>query len=190
MNARDQKIIDTALRLADKEGWEKITLEQIAKSTKIPATQIKKKFESTREILPLIVVSVTEKTFAACGKPDNKTPVHDRLFDILMARFDVLQRHRAAILSIVTASRKDPQTALILACAQLEAMKKIQNFSSVLKYKTYRIFTPYLLWMLFLAAFQIWKTDETIDMAKTMAALDRYLRYACRAAIILRVKQV
>ena len=186
----DQKICEAALRLAALQEWDKVTLEQIARAAKIPARDIKARFTATADILPLIISNVTLESFKACGKPKGAASAHERLFDTLMARFDQLQKHRKAILSISRAALRQPNLPLILLPAQLDTMKKTLEFAGIKTQKTCDTFASIGLLGVFLATFRVWKEDETLDMSKTMAALDRYLRYTDRAVTLLRIKFV
>lgn len=183
---QNQKICEATLRVAA-DGWDKVTLERIAKASKISLTEIKNKFAAPRDVLPLIVDYITATSFASCGKIDKKASAHDRLFDILMARFDVLQPHRRAIRSITESARKAPQIGLRMAPAEFQAMKKTMKFAGVEAQKTCAGLQVAGLLGVFCFTCFVWWNDETLDMSKTMAALDRALRMAHRAATLLRV---
>src|SRR5208283_4486841 len=103
----DKKIAEAALQLAASRGWRGVTLEHIAKATKIPQTRIKALYADRDAILPLLVDFISAKAISVLSKPDKTSPPHDRLFERMMARFDVLQEHRKAILSIAAAARGD-----------------------------------------------------------------------------------
>ena len=183
----DARLCEVVLRLAASQGWQKVTLEQIARAAKISAEQIEKRFTDPNAILPLIVDELSTQALKAVGKPDRKASPHDRLFEILMARFDILQMQRKALLSIAAAARRDPRMALSLAPAQIRAMQQVLDFAGLAPTGACSKLTPLALWALFLATFRTWTSDETPDMSRTMAALDRYLRYADRAAVLCRI---
>jgi AcrR family transcriptional regulator len=186
----DQKICAAALRLAAARGWENVTLEQIAKAAKIPLPPLKALFADSNAILPLIVRHISAETFKACDKPDHNAPPHDRLFDVMMARFDRLQQSRKAVLSIAAFARREPRSAVILFQAQIEAMRSTLAFTGFASGKACATLAPLAVWGIHFAAFRAWQHDETLDMSKTMAALDWYLRYAGRAATLLRADYV
>ena len=184
---QDRKIAEAALRLAA-GGWEKVTLEQVAKAAKIPAAETKKRFADTADLLPLIVGYVTHQAMSLARKPTAATPLHDRLFDALMARFDVLQNHRKAFLSLAESGCQQPKIALKVLPAQHAAMQETLKFVDARGTKFCNNLPPLGLMAIYMAAFAVWRRDEALDMSKTMAALDRYLRYAARAATLLRAE--
>lgn len=185
---QDTAITEAALRLAAAHGWNKVTLEQVARAAKIPLHKIRKRFSGTAEIVPLIVHGVTQKSLKACARPKGDASAHERLFDVLMARFDQLQNHRKAILSIAGAGWRQPNLLLILLPAHGEAMKRTLKFCQLGSGQACNALAPFGLSAVFLATGRVWMEDETLDMSKTMAALDRYLRHADVAARLLRVK--
>jgi AcrR family transcriptional regulator len=187
---QDAVIAETALRLAAAHGWNKMTLKQIAHDAKIPQQKIETRFSRTSEILPLIIQNMTQKSLKACAKPKRTASVHERLFDVLMARFDRLQTHRKAILSIVSAVRQQPDLLLILLPAHADAMKATLKFCQVGAGQTCNALMPFGVSAVFLSASRVWMEDETLDMSKTMAALDRYLRHADVGARLFRIKIV
>jgi AcrR family transcriptional regulator len=182
----DKKIAETALRLAASRGWQGVTLERIAKAAGIPSARIKARYADRNAILPVLVDYVSAKAAGVSGKSDRASPPRDRLFEAAMARFDVLQAHRKAILSIAADSR----TAVILASAQIRVMKNILERAGLARKSGDANLKAIALWGIYLAAFRVWCGDETLDMSKTMAALDRYLHCADKAVILFRANQL
>ncbi len=182
----DALIAEVALRLIARNGWKKLTLEQIAKALKIPLTQIKSRLENISLVVPLIVDNITRQTLIGFGSIEADSSPRDRLFDILMVRFDVLQNHRKAILSIASSMRMEKNLALILIPAHIKAMQEMLKAAQISSPHICDKLAPIALWGVFLLTFRVWQTDETLDMSKTMAALDRNLRYAERTATFLR----
>lgn len=176
------------LRVLDAQGWQKMTLTQVAKTAKVPLARLEKQFPNKIDFLPLIVEFVTEKSFAACGKLDEGISVRDGIFDVLMARFDVLQLHRKAILSIADSAQKDAEIILTLSKAQYKAMQKTLKFVSVRGKPSCIDAHAVGLMGVYWFAFRVWITDEAIDMPKTMAALNRYLQMADKVITLLRTK--
>ena len=181
----DKKIALAVLRLAAARGWKDVTLEQIAKAAKLSSAQ-KKQFVHKNDVLPCIVRMVTQETQAATGKPDKRAAPHDRLFDVMMTRFDVMQKNRKGLLAIFKNVPQAPDMLCKFLPTQGEAMRDMLALAGLAEEgKGPRQHLVGLgLGVVYLATLRVWQTDETLDMAKTMAALDRYLRWAGRAADI------
>jgi hypothetical protein len=180
--ADNAKIAAAALRSATNLGWNKVTLESVAKGMKVPLATLKARFATTAHLVPVIAEEIDREAFASVGNPSG--PPHDMLFDLLMARFDVMQRNRKAILSMAEAARYDGVLARSLACAGLSSLYRFID-----RAKLNAPPRPALaagLATIYGYAFWVWRQDYSRDMAKTMAAVDRALRYAEKAATLLK----
>ena len=109
-------------------------------------------------------------------------PVRDRLFDMLMRRFDVMQAHRPGVLALLRALSADPGMALLLALATRRSMRWMLDAAgfdtSGLNGELHtRGLVGVWLW-----AVRAWRSDESADLAATMAALDKALNRAEEAA--------
>ena len=188
-NDFEKKIAHAALRVAASRGWKAVTLDQIAKAAKVPVVTIKKNFKSANEILPAIIRTVTAETATHLGKPDIRASPRDRIFEVMMARFDVLQKYRKAIVSIIVESRRDSGMLCVLFPAQSQAMREMLTLAGLDKnqLKQPEWVTAAGMGAIYLAALRIWHRDETLDMARTMASLDRYLRWGEKATELAEI---
>lgn len=185
---QDDKISAALLQLAAQKPFEKITLEQIAKTAKITLPEFRKRFQNVRDVVPLVVRQITKAAFAAVEKPDVSAPLHDRLFEMLMARFDQLQKSRRGILSIMEAARHDPRMMMILLAEQNKAMNKVLHYCRLDLDQVCEPFIQTALHTIYLSTVRVWKSDETLDISKTMSALDRALRLSQKLARLLHVQ--
>lgn len=181
----DKKICDAALKLAALHGWGALTLNQISQATKLSVPQIKKRFSDTNGILPAIVGQFDRETKAALGKTATGTTPHDRLFEIMIARFDVLQKHRAALLRIITEVKRNPSLARHIFPSQIKTMKTMLDLAKLKQTGPKELLATFGLYTIFILTLHTWERDESKDMSKTMSALDRYLRRAEKLADIL-----
>ncbi len=108
---------------------------------------------------------------------ENSTP-KDMLFEVLMARFDILEANRKAFLEIYKILQKNPQQFIKLFPTFLESMITTAELS---KYKvnglkgTIRL--KGLMIIYFVTFFQ-WVDDKDSSLEKTMTALDKNLDQA------------
>ncbi len=170
------KIAVAALRLASTKSWAHVTLDDIAKAAKVPAAAFKNRFTMTAHLIPIIAAEIDREAFA--GQKFSGAP-HDILFDIFMARFDVMQKHRNAIEGIADAARQDRALSWALASATMDGAYLIIDRAKFKK--PARPMLALGLFCVYSWAFFAWRRDTSRDMAKTMAALDRALRLAGKA---------
>ena len=102
----------------------------------------------------------------------------DMLFEVLMARFDILELHRKSFLEIYKTLKQNPQYFIKLLPSFLESMIVTAELS---KYNvnglkgTIRV--KGLMAVYFLTFFQ-WIDDKTPSLEKTMTVLDKNLNQA------------
>jgi len=178
----DAKIASAALKLAASRGWKSVTLEAIAKSTKLPSSILKARFASPYDLVPLISAEIDREAFAHLSKMSG-TP-HDQLFDVLMARFDILQKYRKAILSMAETARTDRPLSCALGRTTLDGLYRVIDLVDITTPP--RPILAAGLGAIYSWAFVIWCKDNSRDMAKTMAAVDRGLRLTEKIVTLLK----
>lgn len=170
-------VIDTALDLAAKNGWRVLNLAEIAGEAGLPLSKVYPHFGSTQAILDGFARRIDAQVLAEeLDEEELAQPARDRVFDVLMRRFDLLQPQRAALANIIYDQMRDPAAGLC-SLAQLRrsmilmleaAGLSADGLSGMLRVKG--------LMAIYLATLRVWLKDDTADLAKTMAALDGYLR--------------
>jgi AcrR family transcriptional regulator len=169
------RIIAAALRLAETRGWRDLSLGEIAAEAHVPLVEFRKEFQSKGQILAAfsraIDLAVLEK-FPAPG-PD---VARDRLFDVLLTRFELMQPYKVAIRRI----RDDVGSSLSESLAQMRPALKSQYWMLAAAGISGEGGTGFLrvqgLLSVYARVFSIWLEDDDPGMARTMAALDRRLR--------------
>ena len=180
-------IIATALELAATQGWRDTTLADIAEAAGVPFAEVYARFRSKAAIVSAFSGQIDAAVLAKDDPDLLDQPPRDRLFDVIMRRFDAMAPHKAAVRAIVCGSICDPEA---LVCASfglrrsmtwmLEAARiDTAGLSGVVRVKG--------LAALYLAVLRVWFEDDSEDMARTMAALDRRLRQAERLVMLCRL---
>lgn len=168
-----QRLITAALALAEEKGWRRIGMAEIAEAAGLSLAETYAIARSKHAILWALRRQVDEAMLAG-GVVGGDSP-RDRLFDVLMRRFEALRPYRAGLRTILCDSVGSP--ALIgtlpgllrsmgwtLAAAGLPA--------SGLRGRIARRVIAAIYVSLLPAFFR----DESRDLGSTMAALDKRLR--------------
>ncbi len=170
------RIIEAALALAVSRGWRRIRLAHIAKEAGVTMAELRHAFPSKGAILNGFIRRTDEQVLAQ-GKADGSS-ARDRLFDVLMRRFDVLQPHRAAVSEIVKDSLFDPAAPLCLGPRLMCSMAWMLEAAGLSSQGPAGLLRTKGLALVYLVALRAWLMDDSADKARTMAALDRGLRQA------------
>ena len=105
--------------------------------------------------------------------PDERP--RDRVFDLLMRRFDALAPHRAAIEALGRELPLDP-VALAAAARLFRSMRWMLEAAGIPAEGLAGILAVKLTAAAYMATMRTWLRDDSPDLAPTMAALDRRLR--------------
>src|SRR6184192_596853 len=117
------RIIDAALAGIVRQGWRRLSLADIAAEAGLPILRVYRLFSSKPAILCGFFRRIDETVLAAPpeGEPDERP--RDRVFDLLMRRFDALQPYRAALDVLARELPTDPLAALAAGAGLLRAMR-------------------------------------------------------------------
>lgn len=175
------KIIEAALVCAAECDWRDVSMADIAAKADISIADLYAEFSSRGALLNGFGRMVDAGVLAG-GAAAMDEPPADRLFDVLMRRFDILNRHREGVLSIVDASSRDPMMALCGAGQLRQSMSWMLEAAGLSSDGWRGMLRVKGLMAVYLYTLRAWMRDDSEDMAKTMAALDRALKQAGRFA--------
>lgn len=170
------KILDAALRLAATEAWAGVSLTQIARVAKVPTNEVARLFPETSDIV-VALMQRTDEQVRRAGSDANESP-RERLFDVTMRRFDLLQAHRAAVLSVLDAVRRDRGMACKTARHMRSLVTTLLETAQIPVHGLSGEVKRAGLSVVYLYVVSVWRRDDSADMARTMAALDRNLSRA------------
>ncbi|MBL8838064.1 MAG: TetR family transcriptional regulator [Alphaproteobacteria bacterium] len=172
------RAIDALMALTAAKGWRHVALADVAVEANLTLSALYALFRSKAAILGGFLRRVDEAAFAEREPGERRRgdgSVRDRLFDLLMRRFDALKPHRAALREIARAAPGDCALALCLGPRLFNAMRWTADAAGVetsglIGPARVKVVTAAYLW-----AFRVFLTDESEDLAATMAALDKAL---------------
>lgn len=172
----EEKIVKAALRLAASRGWTGLSLADIAKTAKVSLSDLSKSFSSKAGILNAYGRRIDERVLQEVSAEDvSGETAQDRLFDVLMMRFDALSDDREALKRISADIRRDPLAAAPLARPLLQSMGWMLEAAGIDSSGIAGAMRVRGLAFIWGAAFRVWLEDDE-DQSKTMAELDRRLR--------------
>src|SRR5262249_32888179 len=90
------RIIAAALRLAETRAWRELSLGEIAGEAGIPLALLRGTFQSKGQILVAFARAVDQAVLEKFASP-GADAARDRLFDVLITRFEIMQPYKAAI---------------------------------------------------------------------------------------------
>ena len=180
-------IVAAALELAAVQGWRDTRLGDIAAAAKLTLAQVLAVYPSKAAIVAAFTREIDEAVVKVEDPDLAAQPVRDRLFDVIMRRFDALGPHKAAVRAIVRDTARDPVSAVCAACALGRSMAWMLEAARVDGSGLSGLVRKKGLGVVYLSVLCVWLNDDSEDMAKTMAALDRRLRRAENLVMLCRL---
>ena len=179
----DQALISAAFALAAMSGWASVSPAAAARHAALPLECARARFPTANAILLRFGRLADEH---ALTDALDTGATRERLFDVVMRRFDALQAHRAGILALLDRLPADPGTALILAGATAGSMGWMLEAAGVPSSGWRGALASQGMGVVWLYALRAWRQDDSPDLSGTMAALDRALTRAEQVAGWLR----
>jgi len=174
---RKGRILAAALGCAANKRWADVTLLDIAESANVPISELRDEFTTKTQLIAGLLRAIDEEVLKRAAKRTEGQEKRDRLFDIIMTRFDVLGPHKAALKSIYASGAADVSLAVPYLSSQ-HWMLEAAGIGTDGPAGTIKVAG---LGMAYAWVFRTWLDDDDPGLAKTMAALDRRLRRGERA---------
>lgn len=166
------RIVAAALRLAGEKPWQEISLRDIAAADGLSLAELSDTFKSKAEILTFFMKSVDREVLEKAPAPQAGESPRDALFEVIMARFDILEPHKRALRSIVEAGEIELSMIAPVMVSQgwmLQAAG-IDSSGPLGAVRTAGLASVYQ------SVLRTWLDDDDPGAARTMAVLDRRLR--------------
>lgn len=170
-----EQLVAAAMDLAAKKGWRSLSLAEIAEAAGVSLVDAYRECPNRMAILKEAFAEIDRKVLAG-PRADRNEPVRDRLFDVMMRRFDALAPRKQGVAAILRDLPGDPG---VLMCSlphlakSMAWMLEAAGLSAFGPAGTVRIKA---LTAVYLPTLRDWLNDDSPDMARTMAGLDRRLR--------------
>lgn len=177
---RRDVVLEAAMVLAGRTGWRRLTLAEIAAEAGVTLAELYGAFPDKAGILRHFGRRIDERVLAGTGADMAAESRRDRLFDVLMRRFDALVPYRDGVRALSREAVRDPSLALCGAPGLLRAMAWSLEAAGIRADGLAGVVRTKALAVLYLSVLRVWLEDESPDMAATMAALDARLGRADR----------
>lgn len=173
--SRRSKAVRTAFELAKERGWGDIGLSDIAQAANLSLADLRREFSCKSDIIRAFQKEVDAEVLARARPATEAQSPRDRLFDVIMTRFEAMQPYKPALRRISSYLCCRPGEAAPLLCGSLASQywmlagsgAKLDGPGGALRVAG--------LAALYGKVFQVWLDDPSPSLDKTMAALDKRL---------------
>lgn len=169
------RLIDAALGLAGESGWRRLTMAAVAERAGVPLNEALQVHGSRNEVLRAMGHHVDQAMLReALGFTEQDSP-RDRLFDMLMRRYDTLSRWRPGLAAIIRDLPTDPVSFVVSMQGVYHSMGLALEAAGLAADGVKGIASRKGLAAVYLSTMRVWVKDDSEDNAQTMAALDKGL---------------
>ncbi|MEQ9491773.1 MAG: helix-turn-helix domain-containing protein [Alphaproteobacteria bacterium] len=168
-------IVDAAFGLFADRGWRSTGMADIAEAAGVSLGDLSLHFGLKTQIVTALMERVDREVLSDTGPEDSEESHRDRLFDVMMRRFDAMTPYKAGIERVVKDLPRDPAAALAVAARarrSLAWMLAAAGIDSDGLRGMVRVKALATVWAL---TMREWFRDDSPDMSRTMAVLDKHL---------------
>jgi hypothetical protein len=168
------KAVKALLKLAEERSFGDIARIDIAHEAGVSLADLTREFSCRSDILRAFQAEIDAEVLAKTKPSAGPTP-RDRLFDIVMMRFEAMAPYKPALKRIASYLACRPGEGASLACSSLTSQywmlagagAKLDGARGAVRVAG--------LAAIYARVFQVWLDDPSPSLDKTMAALDRRL---------------
>lgn len=179
--SRRTKAVRASLELAQERGWNETSLADIAQRAGIGLADLRREFSCKTDILKAFQAEVDAEVLAKARTASPERSPRDRLFDIIMTRFELMAPYKPALKRIAGDLCCRPGETAGLFCSSLISQywmlagtgAKLSGPGGALRVAG--------LTGIYGRVAAVWLNDDTPGLDRTMAALDRQLKDGERA---------
>jgi len=176
----ENAVIDAALKVAARRPWRDVRLGDIAAEAGLDLADLAKTASGKADI----VRRFSRRTDRALLQSLKRQPVegdpHDRLFEVVMRRLEILMPHRTALASILEAPAGHPAGLLMLAGSAATTQSWMLAAAGLEEDGPAGLVKQGGLACIYARTLKVWLRDDDPGLARTMAALDGDLRDGAR----------
>lgn len=187
MNNYQAKVAEATLKSLLSNEWNSITYDKICKKLKLDKNKVSKNIKKKHDLLKNINQYFDSKIMIEFKLVDKSTK-RDMLFEILMLRFDLLNRYRKSILKIYDVFKCKPNNFIFLLPSFIHSMSMMAKAANIETKGLQGNIKLKGILVVYFATFLIWTKDENPTLDKTMTSLDNYLERAESLLDLLEIK--
>ena len=174
--SKRNRAIQAALELAAEGGWNAVTFAAIGERTGLSLADLRRDFTCRTDILRAFQMEIDAAVLAKAKLAASEQSPRDRVFDIVMTRFEVMTSYKTALRRISADLCCRPAEAAQLLPSSLASQywmlagagAKLEGPGAGLRVAG--------LASIYAKVFRVWLDDSSPGLDRTMTALDRRLK--------------
>ena len=173
--AKPPGVIDATMTLIGGRGWHQVALADIAAASNTSLAELHAAYPSKQAILSAFIRQIDAAMLAG---PALEGSPRERLFELIMRRLDALDPYKPGVEALLRGLPCDPVASICIVGDAMNAMGWMLEAAGLESQGVRGMLRRKGLAVIYAATLRVWVGDESEDLAKTMAALDRHLKRA------------
>jgi AcrR family transcriptional regulator len=168
------------LALVETQGWTDLSFAEIAEKAGVPIAEAHRIYPSKTAVLLGLTRAIDERILSGLETDPLEGSAKDRLFDIVMRRFDVLKADRNAYRRLMRQLPTTPNAFAALLCQLRRSLSLTLEAAGISSTGLKGALRLQGLLAIYTAGLRAFANDESEDLSKTMAEIDKRLGQAER----------
>ena len=173
------------LDLVETQGWVDLSFAEIAEQAGVPIVEAHRIYPSKTAVLLALTRSLDERILSSLTADPLEGSAKDRLFDLVMRRFDVLKADRNAYRRLMRQLPATPSAFAALLCQLRRSLALTLETAGISASGLKGALRLKGLLAIYMTGLRVFANDESEDLAKTMAEVDKRLGQAERLSEML-----
>ncbi|MCG7391864.1 TetR/AcrR family transcriptional regulator [Microvirga sp. ACRRW] len=169
-------IIDALMRLAATRAWNEIEITDVAQEAGVTLAEFRDLFPSKGAVLGGLSRQIDRKVLEETTDDLAGEPARERIFDVIMRRFDALEPYKEALRRISRDMQFDPLSLSALHQVAVNSMRFMLAAAGIGTEGSLGVLKLQGAVLVYSNTMRTWLDDDDPALAKTMARLDRELR--------------
>ena len=175
----EKNYIKKGFDLINDIGWEEFSIEELSIREKIPLNELKIYFKCKYSIVDRFSKLIDKNIESKLRIQDfENSSKKDILFELMMMRFDEMDEFKSSLAKILDASKNKPLLISIITKNVMNTMDFFLELSNSYNNYAFDFLKKNFLFLIYSITFKTWLSDNTDELSKTMAELDRLLSTA------------
>jgi AcrR family transcriptional regulator len=181
------RVVAAFMALLAERSFEEISLADIAERADLSLAELRDLFDGKVAILAARTKATDRAVLGGADADADMAdePPRERLFDVLMRRFEVMANDKEAVRSLMRSARRNPGLALELNQLAVNSQQWMLTAAGIGASGPRGMLRAQGLAVMFAQVARIWVDDDDPGLARTMSALDRTLARGQRLSGLL-----
>jgi AcrR family transcriptional regulator len=166
------------LKLVETQGWIDLSFAEVAEKAGVPIAEAHRIYPSKTAVLLGLTRAIDERILNSLASDPLEGTPKDRLFDIVMRRFDVLKTDREAYRRLMRQLPATPGAFAAVVCQLRRSLSLTLETAGISASGLKGALRLKGLLAIYLAGLRAFASDESDDLSKTMAEIDKRLGQA------------